>query len=117
MTTETQELLASIAILIAIPIIFLPTILAFSNSRQSRWLILFFNVFLGAVGIGLLIAWVIYLVPDKDKVSKLDRASEQELSCPACGRFYDPSEYRADVPDWFCSFCKAKLPRGSTAPA
>ena len=33
------------------------------------------------------------------------------LTCPECATPYDPSDYRTDVAEIYCSACRAQLPR------
>ncbi len=40
--------------------VFLPSIFAFKNKHHQRWLILIVNFLLNGIGIGWIVAWVLY---------------------------------------------------------
>ena len=103
-------------VLVAIPIFgFLPSILAFKNHHPRRWFILGVNFFLGAVGIGWIAGWWIYLAASPFTETGLAPVNSEGHQCPTCERFYDPADYRIDAKEIACSYCGSPLPRAGSS--
>ena len=94
-------------------LLFLPSIVAFWREHPRRWWILAVNVLLGGVGIGWLAAWAMFKMPAPFTDTGVNPNESATHSCPSCGRFYDPSDYRPDVRERLCSYCGERL--GSAA--
>ncbi len=101
---ETLEIVA--VVLVAIPLYFLPSIIAHRSDHPRADLVIALNIFASPLA-----AIMPLLYPVK---RPLDAPLEPgELPCPECGAAYDPTDYMESAPIWNCSSCHAGLPRAA----
>jgi hypothetical protein len=101
---KLYRLLAILASPLGLAAFLIPPPLIARTKNRRFWLWLLAAIFLGPYSL------VILFLP---KVSYSDPAHHGEafLQCPDCARHYYPSDYLASSQNWYCSHCRAEIPR------
>ena len=112
---EVLSWIAGLALFGAIlPLLFLPSILAYRRKHRRANTILLVNLLLGPVGIGWIVGMALLYSPEQGK-ALTPPTGDDVLLCPSCGFGYVLTDYRADTIEIHCSRCVALLPRGSAS--
>jgi hypothetical protein len=112
MDVDLYQQLLFLAILL---IGFMPSIVAIRTRHPRRWLIIAVNFFLGGLGIGWIIAWVILMTSRPAAVDAPDDPRQSFGKCPSCSRAYESRALQGDDPYVQCSNCGSEMPRALIA--